>query len=82
MSALEQELIDRIRKLDEERKRQVLIYIQEIDAPRLTLGEWLHDIETLSQELEAKYGARHFPSATDLINELREERLDDILGSL
>ncbi|MBI5669967.1 MAG: hypothetical protein HZC41_18390 [Chloroflexi bacterium] len=82
MSALEQELIDRIRKLDEDRKRQVLLYIQEIDAPRLTLGEWLQDIETLSQTLQAKYGAHHFPSAADLINEVREERLDDILGSL
>jgi hypothetical protein len=82
MSALEQELIDRIRKLDEDRKRQVLLYIDEIDAPRLTLGEWLQDIERLSQELEKKYGANHFPSAADLINEVREERLDDILGSL
>lgn len=73
MSALEQELIDRIRKLDENRKRQVLTYIEGIDIPQLTLGEWLQDIESLSKELEAKYGSRHFPSAADMVTEVREE---------
>jgi hypothetical protein len=34
----------------------------------------------LREELRAKYGDNHFGSAADVMNELREERLDELVG--
>jgi hypothetical protein len=82
MSALEQELIARIRKLDAEKQRQVLNFVQKIEAPETSLGAWLKDIDSLREELIAKYGTMHFPGVAELLNEIREERDNDILNSL
>jgi len=71
-----------IRKLDEEQKRQILDYIQVVEKPKSSLAAWLDEIDLLREELTAKYGKLHFPSAVDMINEMREERDNDILNSL
>jgi len=41
--------------------------------------DWLAEAEKLQAELYAKYG--EFPSSVDILNEIREERLDDLMGS-
>lgn len=46
---------------------------------RFNAEEWHESVSKLREELYAKHGM--FQSAADLINELREERLNDIMGS-
>ncbi|MCB9452775.1 MAG: hypothetical protein H6672_15155 [Anaerolineaceae bacterium] len=83
MSALEQEIIDRIRRMNEGQQRHILTLLDEVEgAQTIALGEALRQIDTLRLQLEAKYGADHFTSAVDILDEIREERLDDILGSM
>ncbi len=83
MSALEQELIEHIHNMNDEERKQVLEYIQKDIKPRqMTLGEWLKGAEALRAQLAIKYGPQHFPNAADVLEEIREERLNDIMGNL
>jgi hypothetical protein len=82
VSAIEKKILDKVRQLDIESQQRVLEYIESIEAPAITIGEWLERIDALREQLDAKYGPNHFPSAADIIEEMREERLNDILGSL
>ena len=81
MSALEQEIIEKIRKLDEAQKKQILEFVRQVEEQQPTEEpNWLEAILTLEQQLTAKYGTNHFPPSADTINEIREERLNDIMG--
>ncbi|MAS32765.1 MAG: hypothetical protein CL610_02085 [Anaerolineaceae bacterium] len=83
MSALENELITLFRKMDSKQQLQLVENIRkDLEHPSLSLGAWLQNAEVLRARLEAKYGANHFPSAVDILNQVREERDDDILNSL
>lgn len=73
MSAVEQELIDRIRRLDENQQRQVLAYIGMIQPEPFDFASWLHAVEKFQAELAAQYGASHTFGTLDLLDELREE---------
>lgn len=73
MSALEQELIDRIRKLDEDQKRQVLAYIGAIQPEPFDFASWLQHVEAFQAELSTEYGSSHTFGTLDLLDELREE---------
>lgn len=87
MSALEQEIIEKLRLLDKEAQQRVWQQI-ELDAsypampsviePVVSLETWLEEATKMRQEFAAKYGQLSFNIA-DLINEMREERLNDIL---
>ena len=42
-------------------------------------ANWHNKMRALRERLKQKYGA--FESAADVLNEVREERLDDLVGS-
>jgi len=78
MSALEDEIIRRIRQLDEAQQRELLDKLVVFEEPEP--DDWLERVRTLREELRAKYGVQPFGSVVDMVNEAREERLDDIMG--
>lgn len=87
MSALEQEIIEKFRLLDKAARRRVLMQIaQESDSQPfstvepMSAEEWLRWSREFRAKLRAKYGVREMVSSADLLNEAREERLNDLMG--
>lgn len=87
MSALEDEIIQKFQLLDKGAKERVLLQLEQVarDEPieaseqssTLELLEWGRKFRA---EIQAKYGEREIPSIVDLLEEAREERLNDIMG--
>jgi hypothetical protein len=75
MSALEQEIIAKFAQLDDEAKARVRSAL--VESPSTTEADWLEQARALREEMRAKYGTLRF-SAVDLLNEAREERLNDL----
>lgn len=84
MSTLEREILNVVTKLDVRTQQQVLEYVQRLglatENPQLTLQEWLNLTNTFNQELTAKYGANYFESNQNVLDTIREERLNDLMG--
>jgi hypothetical protein len=77
MMVLEQEIIEKFRQLAPESRMRVLVSLQEeIISNHLSLAEWLTQVDAVRFTLERAV------SASDLVNEVREERDADILRSL
>ena len=70
MSALEQELFDKIRKMDEARQKQILQYIENTEPKPFDFDEWMTNIEVLHEQLRAD---GQLVRVQDLLEELREE---------
>ncbi len=81
-ATLEQEIIEAVRQLDEKRQRQVLAFAHDLSQSQITLGEWLDRAHAFREELRAKYGDDFIFNSQAVLDEIREERLDDIMGSL
>ena len=77
MSALEQTIIEKIRKLDETQQQKILAYIQNVeekeDVEDFDFDSWTKQVEQFQAELRAKYGEDHVFGTLDLLDELREE---------
>jgi hypothetical protein len=81
MSALEQEIISKLQRLDESQKVRVLKFIDQVTEPQRVQTDWFERVNAFQVELRAKYGDKRRFSVQDLLDEVREERLDDLLGS-
>lgn len=71
MSALEQDLFDKIRKLDEQNKRRVLEFVNGLQHTPGAWDEWLRLADKLHAELVAEYGENHYFNSTDVLREVR-----------
>jgi hypothetical protein len=81
MSAVRQELLDQIDKLDEKQQQQLLEFVRILAKPQaLTWAQWLALADQAQAKLRAKYGEQHYFNSQAVLDEAREERLDDILG--
>lgn len=82
MSALEKEIIEKFRQLSYEKRMQMLSTLQEeVAAQHLSLIAWLEETEAVRLVLPPD-ATGHVPSASELVNEVREERDADILRGL
>ena len=59
MSALEQEILEKVRSLNEAQQQQVLHYIQEIQPKPFDFDQWRKEVEAFRAELAAKDGKDH-----------------------
>ena len=75
-SSLEQQIVEQIRQLDAQHQQQVLEYVLRLRA-QYTLLAWLERARAFREQLQLK---RSFDVQT-LLDEVRQERLDDLLGS-
>jgi hypothetical protein len=70
MSALEQELFDKIRKLDEAHQKQLLHIVDNMQPKPFDFDEWMANVETLHEQLKAD---GQLVRVQDLLDELRKE---------
>lgn len=85
MSILEQEIIDKFQRLESEAKRRVLQslteHVQQAEREPFDVSAWL--AETDAVRITSRTDSTgQMPSASELVNEVREERDDDILRSI
>ncbi len=91
MSALEQEIIERLKHLSETAKLHILEVVKQTEQQddggyyddgnemiitetgELSGEEWLAGAKALREKLAEKYKGVDFPSAVEMIRELREE---------
>ena len=78
MSALEQEIYEKFQQLDDEAKQRVRATLAATDE-QMSTDAWLTWARQYRATLSAKYGRKVFNSV-DLLNEAREERLNDLMG--
>lgn len=72
--SIEQQIIDSLRKLNEDQQRRVLEFVEhELSASQITLGEWLEKAASLRAKLRAMYGEGYFFNTQAILDEIREE---------
>ncbi len=82
MSALEKEIIEKFRQLAPENRVRMLSTLQaEVTSQQVSLAAWLAEADVVRLTLHPD-NSGHIPTASELVNEAREERDADILGSV
>ena len=83
MSALEQEVMEKIKLLDKDARQRVRHQLEqdviEETLEPMSTEEWLEWAVAFGKYVEEKYGPNRI-SSVDLLEEAREERLNDIMG--
>lgn len=78
MFALEQEILEKLMLLDEPARRRIAQAAASTLPDESALSsDWLEAKRAIRAEMRAKYGVLQF-SVADLLNEVREERLNDL----
>ena len=81
MSTVRQELLDQIDKLDEKQQQQLLENVRGLAKPQpLTWVQWLERADQAQAALREKYGDQHYFNSQSILDEVREERLNDLMG--
>jgi hypothetical protein len=80
-SALEQEIVEAVRQLDEEHQQRVLEFIHSLSQAETPLENWVQKAHEFRMAIRAKYGDDLVFNSLEALDESREERLDDIMGS-
>lgn len=73
MTALEQEIIDKINQLDPQAHSRLITYIQNIAHVPFDADEWWQDIEAIQVDMQHRLGDNHIMGMLDVLYELREE---------
>jgi hypothetical protein len=73
MSALEQQIFDKIHQLDETQQQRLWEFLQTLEPAPFSWHDWFREVENFQAELRAAYGDQHYFGAQDLLDELREE---------
>lgn len=83
MSALEAQIMEIVARMDENGKRRILELAQQLEPKTETpqISSWLDEAAAFRSQLRAKYGEDHTFDTQQTLDEIREERLNDIMGS-
>ena len=84
MNALEQEIIEKFRLLDSDAQKRVRALIgreTETESAAFDYDAWWAEVEALNITLRPDADG-HVPTASELVNEVREERDAEILRSI
>lgn len=73
MSALEQEILDKIRLLDRPAKQRVAEFLSQDLSASFDIDAWLRDVERIREEIALRTGNPQGVSVMDLLDELRDE---------
>lgn len=79
------DLFEKISKLNLQQQQQLLEVVDtmlgaEQNGQTFDFDAWLADARAFRERLRAHYGPNHFFNSVDILNEIREERLNDLMG--
>ena len=80
MSAVREELNERLDKLDEEKQKKVLEFVRSMEEPKFSFDDWWKRVEAHQVEMRAKHGDDYLVDVQSLLDEVREEPTDERLG--
>lgn len=81
MTTILPELLDQLGKLDESQQQQILAYARQLTKPNpVSWEQWLEQSGQFQAVLRNKYGEHHFFDSRSLLDEVREERLNELMG--
>jgi hypothetical protein len=83
MTILEHELLETVKQLDTTHQEQVLAYARSLaqpGGPKLDWDDWLERAAAFQKRLRDKYGEQYYVGSAELLQEVREERLNDLMG--
>ncbi len=73
MTALEQEIIEKINQLDVEARRRVLIYLQGLPPDEFDFEAWSQEADAFLEDMKASLGEGETAGGLEALRELREE---------
>ena len=79
--SVDEQIIEILHELDESQKQRVLSFLIDLTVPKLSWDEWVKEADKFQEELREKYGDQHF-DVVELLNEIREERVDEIIRAM
>jgi hypothetical protein len=76
MSALEQTIIEKVRKLDEFQQQSVLEFIEMLDPDDSDFDHkvWFKELQLLEASIRESHGGNNITDVQTILDELREER--------
>lgn len=84
MVTINLDLLRKIGQLDAEKQQQLLEVVDtmlpEGQQDVFDFDKWLADVRAFREKLRAHYGPNHFFNSIDVLDEIREERLNDLMG--
>ncbi len=73
MSAVRQELLEQIAKLDDNQQQELLDYVRVLAKPHQpSWSEWLTLADQAQDELRTKYGDQHYFDSQTILDEVRK----------
>jgi len=79
-TALVQEILQQVTKLNKPQQAQVLGFIHTLNRAPFDRRAWLKRANEMREKLIAERGPDFTVNVVELIDEAREERLNDIMG--
>jgi len=83
MDALDLRIMQYVAEMDTLRKQQLIAYLETnkpSSAKQQIMSQWLERARQSQAELQSKYGDEHVFNSLDVLHELREERLNELMG--
>jgi hypothetical protein len=84
MDVLDLRIMQYVAEMDILRKQQLIAYLEtnrpSSSAIQLIRSHWLERARQSQAELQSKYGDGHLFNSLDVLHELREERLNELMG--
>lgn len=74
-------LIAEINDLNTEQQQVVLSFVRYIKAPSLSQSDWFLQVDAFHATLRANHGDDFRVDVQNLLDEIREERLNGLMGS-
>ena len=78
--AIEQEIVERVQRLDAEHQQRVLEFVRSLGTRQAMPPEWWERVDAFQAALKARHGDDFAIDVQSVLDVVREERLNDIMG--
>jgi hypothetical protein len=80
MDALGLRIMERVAEMDDAEKLQVLDYLHQNSRKNWSFEAWMEQVESLQARVRSQQQLNKIFRVQDLLDEVREERLNDLMG--
>ncbi len=80
MDVLDLQIMQHLADMDTDEKERILEYLAQQPKKHWSFEQWLEQVRQLQASMRAERPTQASFSVQDLIDEMREERLNDLMG--